>query len=233
MKEAISIVSDEVAGKINKDQRNFLNIAERNINRLVRLINDVLDFQKLEAGKMKAHIQENNINEVVEEVQKTMLPSAKKKGIDILLELDDSLPKARFDRDKIIQVLTNLVSNAIKFTEQGRVSVGVQPRDEELVIRVSDTGMGIPKDELPKIFERFYRVHRPGTQIQGTGLGLTIVSKIVMMHGGRIEVESEVGKGSTFTVFLPLSGEPAPEVLSEKMDELLEKTVVDSRAHTK
>jgi PAS domain S-box-containing protein len=233
MKEAISIVSDEVAGKINKDQRNFLNIAERNINRLVRLINDVLDFQKLEAGKMKAHIQENNINEVVEEVQKTMLPSAKKKGIDILLELDDSLPKARFDRDKIIQVLTNLVSNAIKFTEQGRVSVGVQPRDEELVIRVKDTGIGIPKDELPKIFERFYRVHRPGTQIQGTGLGLTIVSKIVMMHGGRIEVESEVGKGSTFTVFLPLSGEPAPEVLSEKMDELLEKTVVDSRAHTK
>jgi PAS domain S-box-containing protein len=233
MKEGIAIVLDGVSGGINDDQRNFLNIAQRNVNRLALLINDVLDVQKLEAGKMTTNIQENNINEVVEEVQKTMLPSAKKKGIDIFLELDNNLPKARFDRDKIVQVLTNLVSNAIKFTEQGRVTVGVQQRDEELVIRVSDTGMGMPKDELPKIFERFYRVQRPGTQIQGTGLGLAIVKKIVMMHGGRIEVESEAGKGSTFTVFLPLDGKPPPEVLPEKMDDLLEKTVVDSQAHTK
>jgi PAS domain S-box-containing protein len=233
MKEGIAIVLAGIAGEINDEQRNFLNIAQRNVDRLTLLINDVLDFQKLEAGKIKANIQENDINEVIEEVQKTMLPSAKKKGIDILLEFDDNLPKARFDRDKIIQVLTNLVSNAIKFTEQGQVSVRVQRQDGELVIRVNDTGMGIPKDELPKIFERFYRVHRPNKQIQGTGLGLTIVKKNVMMHEGRIEVESEVDKGTTFTVFLPLSGEPTPEVLPEKMDELLENTVVDSQAHTK
>jgi len=234
MKEAISIVSDEVAGKINKDQRHFLNIAKRNIDRLARLINEVLDFQKLEAGKMRANIQENDINEVVGEVQKTMLSSAKKKGIGILLELDDNLPKIRFDRDKIIQVLTNLIDNAVKVTpEKGQVSVFVQHKGEDLVIRVSDTGMGIPKEDLPKIFDRFHQVHQPGQQIKGTGLGLPIVKKIVMMHGGRIEVESEVGQGTTFTAFLPLDGKPTPEVLPEKMDEFLEDTVVDSQAHTK
>ncbi|MCJ7777930.1 MAG: HAMP domain-containing histidine kinase, partial [Sedimentisphaerales bacterium] len=233
MKEAISVVSNEVAGKINKDQRRFLDIAERNIDRLARLINEVLDFQKLEAGKMKVNIQENNINEVVKEVQKTMLPSAKKKGLDILLELAGNLPKARFDRDKIIQVLTNLISNAIKFTEQGQVTVGVQQRDEELVIRVKDTGMGIPKDDLRKIFERFYRVQRPGKQIQGTGLGLPIVERIVAMHGGRIEVESEMDKGTTFTIFLPLAAKPIPEFPSAEMDELLENNLVNNHAHTK
>jgi two-component system phosphate regulon sensor histidine kinase PhoR len=234
MKEGIAILLDGVAGEINDEQKNFLNIAKRNVDRLTLLINDVLDFQKLDAGKMRVNIQENDINEVVGEVQKTMLPSANKKGIDILLELDDNLPKARFDRDKITQVLTNLINNAIKFTaEQGEVSVCVQQQDEELVIRVSDTGMGIPKDALPKIFDRFYRVHRPGKQIQGTGLGLAIVKKIVLMHGGRIEVESEVDKGTTFTVFLPLAAKSIPEVPSAEMDELLENNLVNNQAPTK
>jgi PAS domain S-box-containing protein len=233
MKEGIAIILDGVAGAINDDQKNFLNLAQRNVDRLALLINDVLDFQKLEAGKMKMNIQENNINEVVEEVQKTMLPSAKKKGLDILLELDGNQPKARFDRDKITQVLTNLVNNAIKFTEQGQMTVGVQQRDEELVIRVSDTGMGIPKNELSKVFERFYRVQRPGKQIQGTGLGLPIVEKIMTMHGGRIEVESEVDKGTTFTIFLPLAAKPIPEFPSAEMDKLLENNLVNNQAHTK
>ncbi len=233
MKEGIAIVLDGVAGEINDEQKNFLNIAKRNVDRLALLINDVLDFQKLEAGKIRANIQENDINEVVGEVQKTMLSSAKKKGIDILLELDDNLPKIRFDRDKIIQVLTNLIDNAIKFTaEQGQVSVCVQQQDEELVIRVNDTGMGTPKDALPKIFDRFYRVHRPGKQIQGTGLGLAIVKKIVLMHGGRIEVESEVGQGSTFTVFLPLAGQPTVEVLSAELDGVLD-SLLGNQARTK
>ncbi|MFZ0035676.1 MAG: PAS domain S-box protein [Sedimentisphaerales bacterium] len=233
MKEGIAIILDGVAGAINDDQKNFLNIAQRNVDRLALLINDVLDFQKLEAGKMKMNIQENNINEVVEEVQKTMLPSAKKKGLDILLELDGNPPKAKFDRDKITQVLTNLVNNSIKFTEKGQVTVGVQQRDEELVIRVKDTGMGIPKDELTKIFDRFYRVQRPGKQIQGTGLGLPIVEKIVAMHGGRIEVESEVDKSTTFTIFLPLAAKSMPEFPSAEMDELLENNLVNNQTPTK
>ncbi len=234
MKEAITIVSDEVAGKINKDQRHFLDIAKRNIDRLSRLINDVLDFQKLSANKMKFHMQDNDIREIVKDAYHTMAPYAKKKQVNISIELDDNLPKARFDSDRIIQVITNLVSNSVKFTpENGQVSVCARKQDEDLVIQVRDTGMGIPKEALPKIFDQFYQVHRPAQQIKGTGLGLAIVKKIATMHGGRIEVESEVGKGTTFTVFLPLSYKPAPDVLPEEMDELLEDTVVENQVHTK
>ena len=222
MKEGIAIILDGVVGEINDRQKHFLDIAKRNVDRLAELINDVLDFQKLEAGEMQLNIQESDIDEVVEEVHKTMVSSAKKKGVDFYLQLVDNLPKARFDRDKIIQVLTNLISNAIKFTpEQGKVSVCVQHQRDDLVIRVSDTGMGIPKEALPKIFDRFYRVHRPDQQIQGTGLGLAIVKQIVMKHNGRIEVESEVDKGATFTIFLPLAGGSMPEVVPERTDDIL------------
>ena len=234
MKEGIGIVLDGVAGEINDEQRNFLDIAKRNVDRLARLINDVLDFQKLEAGTMKLNIQENDINEVVGEVHKAMVSSAKKKGVDFTLELEDNLPKAGFDRDKIIQLLMNLIGNAIKFTpKKGQVSVAVRCRSEELVIRVSDTGMGIPKEALPKIFGRFYRVHRPGEQIQGTGLGLAIVKGIVMMHDGRIDVESEVNRGTTFTVFLPLTTKAVKEHLPAKKDEHLESTLVNNQARKK
>ncbi len=234
MKEAIGIVLDGEAGEINNKQRNFLDIAKRNVDRLARLINDVLDFQKLEAGRMKLNMQANDINEIVEEVHETMDLSAKEKGVNFSIELDDNLPKASFDRDKIIQVLTNLVSNAIKFTpEHGRVSVAARCRSEELVIRVSDTGMGIPSEALPKIFGRFYRVHRPGKQIQGTGLGLAIVKKIVMMHDGRIDVESEVNRGTTFTVFLPLTTKAEKKRSPAKKDEHLESTLVNNQARKK
>jgi len=231
MKEGIGIVLDGVVGQINDQQRKFLDIAKRNIDRLAALINDVLDFQKIEAGRVRLNMQENNIREVVEETYQTMLSSAKKKNIDFSLEFDNNLPKAIFDGDKIIQVLTNLVSNAIKFTpEEGKITVCVLRKGEELVIRVSDTGMGIPKEALAKVFEHFYRVHRPGKEIQGTGLGLAIVNKIVTMHGGRIEVESEEDKGTTFIVFLPLAGPPRQvrETLPEKVDETLEKTLVQN-----
>jgi signal transduction histidine kinase/ActR/RegA family two-component response regulator len=227
MKEAIAIVSDGIAGQINDQQKKFLDIAKRNVDRLAVLVNDVLDFQRLEANKVRLNIQDNDITEVVGDAYQTMAPSAKQKAIDFSLELEERLPKARFDNAKIIQVLTNLISNAIKFTPgKGKVSISVRQQAEELVMRISDTGMGIPKQALPKIFDHFYRVQRPGKEIQGTGLGLAIVNKIVMMHGGRIEVESEVDKGTTFFVFLPLAGKPEPAVLPEKTDEALEETLV-------
>ena len=127
------------------------------------------------------------------------------------IDVVDELPPLHGDESKIESVVINLVNNAIKFApEQGQVSVSVQQQDTQLVIRVSDTGIGIPKDSLSKIFDRFYRVYLPGKQVQGTGLGLAIVKKMVMMHDGRIEVESELGQGTTFTVFLPLAGDSIP-----------------------
>jgi PAS domain S-box-containing protein len=226
MKEAVVIVLDEVAGKINKDQRHFLDVAKRNIDRLARLINDVLDFQKLGSGKMELNMQQHDIAKVVEDAYNTMVPYAKKNKVHLALKLQDRLPKATFDSDRIIQVLTNLMSNAIKFTpEKGRISVIVKQQDEQFLISVADTGMGIPEDALPKIFDRFYRVNRPGKEIKGTGLGLAIVYKIVQAHSGRIEVESDMGKGTTFTVYLPLTLEPKTKPSPEAADSILEETL--------
>jgi PAS domain S-box-containing protein len=226
MVEGLAIVLDEVVGTINEKQRRFLDIAKRNAERLSDLINDLLDFQKLEAGRMKLDIQSNDIEKVLSEVQEIMTLCAKKSQVELLFTCSEDLPRAKFDRAKVIQVLTNLVSNAIKFTpEKGKVSVDVQHNDDDWIISVSDTGMGIPKEALPKIFERFYRVHRRGKEIQGTGLGLAIVHRIVMMHGGRIEVESEVDQGTTFTVYLPLDTKSSSEISSGEADKFLENTV--------
>jgi PAS domain S-box-containing protein len=228
IREAVIIVLGEVAGRINKDQRHFLDIAKRNIDRLSRLINDVLDFQKLNAGKMRFYLEENAIEKTVEEAFNTMRPYAGKRGVHLSLDHQPNLPKIAFDSDRIIQVITNLLSNAIKFTpEGGHISVSVQQRAEHLAIQVSDTGFGIPKESLPRIFERFYRVHRPGKEIKGTGLGLAIVNKIVTEHGGRIDVESALSKGTTFTVLLPLNPTQASDALSRQMDEQLETTLTD------
>jgi PAS domain S-box-containing protein len=206
LKEGLGIVLDEVVGEINEKQKKFLEIAARNVDRLGALINDVLDFQKLGADKATLNIQDNNIGQIVSEVHETMALFAQKNKVELVSELPENLPKAKFDRAKITQVLTNLLNNAIKFTpENGMASVNVRHQNEELVISVHDTGIGIPKDELSKIFERFYRVKRAEKQIPGSGLGLAVVHKIVMMHGGRIEVESELDQGTTFNIFLPLN----------------------------
>ena len=223
IREAVIIVQDEIAGKLNKDQKHFLDIAKRNIDRLARLIDDVLDFQKLNAGKMKFNLQENNVAAIVEEAYTTMQPHAAKSKVDLVVELETGLPAAVFDSDRIMQVLTNLISNAIKFTrEGGRVLLSVQRREEHLAIKISDTGYGIPKEDLPKLFNRFFRVQRPGKEIKGTGLGLAIVSKIVTGHGGRIEVESELDKGTTFTVLLPLTVPPTAGAVPDEADRSLE-----------
>ena len=226
IKEGVSIVFDGMAGRLNKEQKKFLNIAKRNVDRLSVLINDVLDFQKLETNRMNLDIQDNDIKQVVSEVHETMALYAKKNKVELSLELAEELSEAKFDRAKINQVLTNLVGNAVKFTpEKGKVSINVHLQNEELVISISDTGIGIPKEALPKIFECFYRVNQRDKEIQGTGLGLAIVHKIVMMHSGRIEVASEVGRGTTFTVFLPLEPKPMQKLLPAKADEILNNSI--------
>ncbi len=228
MKEAVLIVLDGVAGDLNNDQRHFLDLAKRNIDRLWRLINDVLDFQKLGSCKMKFTMATNNLVRVVEECYGTMTHFANKRKVNLCLEKEPNLPESVFDADRIIQAVTNLISNAIKFTPaHGKVAVSVKAEQESLVLRVSDTGMGIPEDALPRIFDRFYRVNRPGKEIKGTGLGLAIVKRIVEAHGGRIDVESEPMVGTVFTVTLPVACTAIPEVLTEATDEILEKAVAE------
>jgi len=225
IKEGVTIILDGVTGKINEKQTHYLDIAKRNIDRLARLINDVLDFQKLESGRMEFNMNENDIVRFALDVHNIMLHSARKKDINLVLESEDQLPKLVCDGDKIIQVLTNLIDNAIKFTPRGgNISVKIGKRPHYLTISISDTGMGIPTKDIEKIFDRFHRVNRPGTQIKGTGLGLAIVNKIVKMHGGKIEVESRLEQGTTFTVFLPLDSKAAPLPLEAGVDQHLENT---------
>ena len=206
LKNAITVILEGATGRISDQQKGFLDIAERNVERLTHLINDVLDVQKLDAGKTEFDMQPNDITELVTGVQKIMTPFAVGAGVRLSVEFAPGLPEGRFDRDRITQVLTNLVDNAIKCTpEGGKVCVAVKSQADRLVISVSDTGVGIPADSIGRIFDRFYSVPRAGQQAEGTGLGLAIVKRIVTMHDGEIGVESQVNKGTTFIVSLPLN----------------------------
>ena len=205
IKEGIAIVMDGSTGKINDEQEDFLGMAKRNVDRLARLINDVLDFQKLEAGGIKFDIQEKDINEVVKEVYETMVPLTKEKGLNFVVKLDENLPKARFDNDKIIQVLTNIVNNAIKFTEKGAITVTTSKQDNVVCVAVQDTGPGVKKEDIQKLFHKFEQLAKQDDRkTGGTGLGLAISKEIVEKHNGKIWAESKYGKGITFYFTLPV-----------------------------
>lgn len=205
IKEGIALVLDGLAGDINEEQNELLGIAKKNVDRLARLINDVLDFQKLDSGRMKFDIRPNDINEIVRNIYETMVSPAKNVGLDLLLELDSGLPKVGFDNDKITQVLTNLVTNAMKFTEKGRITIKTAQRDNNIEASVSDTGYGIRKEDISKLFGRFEQLGHSGERkTGGTGLGLAISKEIIEKHNGTICVESTYGKGSKFTFTLPI-----------------------------
>jgi len=196
----------------------FLAVVDEESDRLATLIEDLLEVSRIQSGKAKFKQEPVDVTAIVEKVVTALQPLAEKNNIRLQKTVAENLPELQADAGKIESVVTNLLNNAIKFTPQaGRVSIHVQKTENEMVIRVSDTGMGIPKESLPKIFDRFYRVNRPGKQIQGTGLGLSIVSKIVTMHNGRIDVESDVDKGTTFTVFLPLKAAAAQQHTTTKV----------------
>jgi signal transduction histidine kinase len=204
IKESIAIVLDGLTGEITEGQRNCLDIAKRNIDRLNRLISDLLDLNKLEAGRMSFDMQDGNVNEIAKDVYDTMLPVAKEKGINLVLELDDCLARMKFDRDKINQVISNLVNNAIKFTRQGRVTITTSRREGAIQVSVSDTGCGIKKEDLPRLFHEFEQLETIGVEKTcGTGLGLAISREIIARHNGEIRAESGLGKGSTFLFTLP------------------------------
>jgi PAS domain S-box-containing protein len=204
IKEGIGLVADGTAGPVNGDQKDFLLTAKRNVDRLTRLINDVLDFTKLESGKMVLNIQKKPVKQIVEEVAVTQKPHAREKGLYLKSEMPGDFPSIEMDPDRIIQVLTNLVNNAIKFTDEGGVILKGRVEHKKVLISVKDTGPGIKQEDLSELFKEFRQlkqknIRRPG----GTGLGLSISKKIALHHGGDITVESEYGKGTVFTLILP------------------------------
>jgi GAF domain-containing protein len=172
---------------------------------LLGLINEVLDLAKVEAGKMELQIEPALLQDVIEAVSNTMRSLAVKKSIDLRAECDEGLAPIPMDGARIKQVLLNLVGNAVKFTpEAGKIRVRAAAENSEVQIEVSDTGPGIPPEDQERIFLEFQQVGRDAGKPQGTGLGLALAKKFVEMHGGKIWVESEMGKGSRFTFTLPI-----------------------------
>lgn len=205
IKEGIAIVLDGTDGPINKKQRTFLEIAKKNVDRLVELISDILDFHNFESGKMVFKMDDNDINETVKESTAVMAARAKDKRLNFILNLDDKLPRVKFDKNKIMQVLTNLTGNAVKFTDKGSVSVTTALDEDFIKVSVHDTGVGIRQEDTPMLFQYFEQIGRGAErETGGTGLGLAISKRIIEQHHGRIWAESEFGKGSTFTFVLPV-----------------------------
>lgn len=187
--------------------RQFLGLVEEDVNRLARLTDDLLELSKVESlGKPKT-IQAIDVPRIVHEVVESLKPQIHTKQLTITVDPHPRLREVQGDPDQIRQVVWNLLDNAIKYNvEDGRIEMTLHADEAWLSVRVADTGIGIPAEELPRIFERFYRVDKARSRaLGGTGLGLSIVKRIVEAHGGQVEVESELGRGSTFQLTLPFS----------------------------
>lgn len=201
IKEGVSVVLEKVTGDINEEQAKYLSMAKNNVDRLDRLISAVLDFQTLESRKMEFKMEDSDMNEIVKGIQDTMMTLSKKKGLTFEIELCDDLPQVKFDRDKIIQVLTNLVNNALKFTEKGSITISTSRGDNFIQVMVKDTGIGVKEENMQKLFQEFTQLQR---KVGGTGLGLSICKKLIEAHKGKIWAESEFGKGTAFYFNLPI-----------------------------
>jgi len=223
IKNSIGILSSQVAGSLTEDQEEFISITKRNVERLRLLINDVLDFSKLESGRMKINKVLTDLCSLGEDVLQAIESQSMEKKIKLQHEFGKPSIKTYADPERIEQVLTNLLGNAIKFTpEGGKVMLGIEkvsarelakhnlnfdPNKKFVMIWVKDTGIGIKAKYLDKIFNRFHRVEEEDEisthKVSGTGLGLSISKEIVGLHGGKIWVESEFGRGSTFYFIIP------------------------------
>jgi signal transduction histidine kinase len=209
IKGAVDLLLREVPGRLNESQTHYLTRVRSNTQHLAGLINDLLDLAKIEEGKVELKEVRVSVGGLVHEVLETVKPMAAEKPV--LLEVKVSEPSVLVwaDRDKVTQVLMNLVGNAIKFTPpQGRVTVSASKDNAEWAqVSINDSGPGISAEECQKIFQKFYQVSEDGgPKPKGTGLGLAISKALVELHGGKIWVESEPGRGSTFSFTLPVSG---------------------------
>jgi len=214
------LMLNEIDGPLNEWQRTDLTAIYTSSQHLLSLVNDVLDFSKIAAGKMELHKEMLDFSEIVVGVISTTLALVGDKDIELIEEVEEDLPTVYADRVRIRQVILNLMSNAVKFTEKGSITLRAKRITEEvesdghrrsmlfILCSVNDTGIGIAEGDVPTVFEEFRQLDSSTSrQAEGTGLGLPISKRLVEMHGGRLWVESKVGVGSTFSFTLPTSGQ--------------------------
>jgi signal transduction histidine kinase len=206
----LELVLEGEAGELGEEQEQFLGIVDRNCRRLNDLVDEILFVARVDAGRFELQRESVDLSELAEAAVMSARVPAERKGVEISLSASNGLPLLWADPTRLTQVLDNLLSNAVKFTPTGgTVSASVARRGDAAHVEVADTGVGIPHDEVERLFERFFRASTAAT-IPGTGLGLSIVKAIVEAHGGTISVESEEGVGTTFCVDLPLEAQPEP-----------------------
>jgi len=205
IKEGISLLKDGIGGTSADKQAKLLNILTMETNRLIGHVNSFLDLSKMEAGMMTYHFEQGSLHPLIKKAMMEMVPLVEAKKIKFEAPMTEELPMIKMDDERILQALRNLIGNAVKFTpEGGRIRISARPEAQGLEVSVADTGPGIPKEDIPTIFEKFHQapVNR-SERTHGTGLGLAIVKHIITAHRGRVWVESETGRGSTFSFVLP------------------------------
>ncbi len=203
---ALTAASELLARDLHgKKQVELIEMIQRETMRLSNMAQDFLDLSRLEAGRAHLTREPVDLAEVIHDVVRLQEPQADARGITVTVEVDGELPLISGDADRLRQVFLNLTSNAIKYNEDGgQINVTACRRADELQVEITDTGPGIATENLPHLFERFYRIPDSEGFTKGTGLGLSIAARLLREHGGRIEVQSELGRGSTFTCYLPL-----------------------------
>jgi two-component system phosphate regulon sensor histidine kinase PhoR len=190
---------------IDEENESYLSVIKKHTERLINIVEDLLILSEMEEIGMKLDLDMVDVNETISSIMKIFNPRIQEKSLSVALQLDPHIPQIQADRLKLEQAFINLIDNAVKYTEKGTIAVSTKIIEGFLIIEVHDTGIGIPDTHIPRLFERFYTVDKSHSRkLGGTGLGLSIVKHIVLLHNGTIDVESEVGEGTTFRIDLPL-----------------------------
>ncbi len=205
IRQKLSLIVDGLTGEINEEQKQIVSRVQHRIDGLIGMISSLLDLARIEAGRLVQQKERIALSEIIDEVVELMDQEVEKKGLKFEVTIDAQLFPVHADRQSMETVITNLLSNAVKYNrEGGRVSISARNRGEFVEVKVADTGVGISEENLPRIFDKFYRIRSEYTRkVIGSGMGLPLVKAIVEAHFGTISVESESGEGTTFTVLLP------------------------------
>jgi PAS domain S-box-containing protein len=210
----VELLASSTAARLTRDEREFIDIAQAGTKTLSRLVDDLLDLARIEAGRLDLAIRAVDVGEAIKQVHRMVSVQAAAKGIDSAVTVEPNLPLIAADPDRLTQILLNLVGNAVKFTEQGHILSTVRRVGEGVEISVTDTGIGIAPEAQTAIFDEFRQADASTTRrFGGTGLGLAIAKRLVEMQSGTLRVESTIGVGSTFTLWLPAAG---PELIKEE-----------------
>lgn len=206
MNMGLSMVINEDTGELNEEQKELLEAAYEDVERLTELVNDLLDLSKIESGKIEMEFDKVDVNDIIEKTLNPFHKQAEEKEIELKFKQSEDNIFAYADPSKISWVISNLVGNALRYADEGKIEVDAEIKGRRVLVSVADNGPGIPKEYQSKIFEKFVRAGSDKEEKSGTGLGLAIAKEIITAHNGRIWVDSEEGEGSTFSFYIPRYG---------------------------